>query len=47
MKLQEIAHKSATELRCLIAEHELSPVQLAKACLNQIGRWNSDVKSRW
>ena len=45
MKLQEIAHKSATELRHLIAERELSPVQVVKACLNQIGRWNSDVNA--
>ena len=45
MKLQEIAHKSATELRHLIAKRELSPVQVVKACLNQIGRWNSDVNA--
>ena len=45
MKLQEIAHKSATELRHLIAERELSPVQVVKACLNQIGRWNGDVNA--
>ena len=45
MKLQEIAHKSATELRRLIAERELSPVQVVKACLNQIESWNSDVNA--
>ena len=45
MKLQEIAHKSAVELRRLIGERELSPVQVVKACLHQIGKWNSEVNA--
>ena len=45
MKLQEIAHKSAVELRRLIGERELSPVQVVKACLHQIERWNNEVNA--
>ena len=45
MKLQEIAHKSAVELRRLIGRRELSPVQVVKACLHQIGRWNNEVNA--
>ena len=45
MKLPEIAHKSATELRRLIGERELSPVHVVKACLHQIENWNSAVNA--
>ncbi len=45
MKLQEIAHQSATELRRLIADRELSPVQVVKACLHRIENWNRTVNA--
>ena len=45
MKLQEIAHTSAVKLRRLIGQREISPVQLVKACLHQIGSWNNEVNA--
>ncbi len=45
MKLQEIAHCSAVELRRLIGERKLSPVQVAKACLHQIETWNNQINA--